>query len=84
MNEKSRPHFGYTEHLIAPCKGCEDRIQGCHADCQRYLSWKEEKASANEKVREYARKHYQNPHHIIARQAFEKGKSLRESRERSK
>lgn len=24
-----------------PCKGCEDRIIGCHATCERYMVWKE-------------------------------------------
>ena len=25
-----------------PCKGeCSDRYPGCHAECERYISWKE-------------------------------------------
>ena len=23
-----------------PCKGCEDRVIGCHATCERYIEWK--------------------------------------------
>lgn len=22
------------------CQGCEDRHQGCHADCEKYKEWK--------------------------------------------
>jgi len=25
-----------------PCRGCEDRHFGCHAECERYKSWKTE------------------------------------------
>jgi len=25
---------------ISPCKNCEDRDTGCHASCERYLTWK--------------------------------------------
>lgn len=25
-----------------PCKGCENRHQFCHCDCEQYKSWKEE------------------------------------------
>ena len=23
----------------SPCKGCEDRHAGCHAECETYLEW---------------------------------------------
>lgn len=23
-----------------PCKGCEERIVGCHSTCERYIEWK--------------------------------------------
>ncbi len=26
----------------APCKDCEERVLGCHASCERYLSFKKE------------------------------------------
>lgn len=26
----------------APCKGCEDRHTGCHADCTRYIAFRRE------------------------------------------
>lgn len=25
-----------------PCKDCEDRHEGCHGGCEKYLGWKEE------------------------------------------
>ena len=25
-----------------PCHGCEDRICGCHAKCERFKAWKQE------------------------------------------
>lgn len=24
----------------APCYGCEDRVIGCHATCNRYIDWR--------------------------------------------
>lgn len=27
---------------LPPCKGCEERFPGCHADCERYKNWKTE------------------------------------------
>ena len=26
----------------APCQGCEDRHSGCHSECKKYKSWKDE------------------------------------------
>ena len=25
---------------LPPCKGCEDRVVGCHSVCERYITWK--------------------------------------------
>lgn len=25
---------------LPPCKGCEDRVIGCHSVCDRYITWK--------------------------------------------
>ena len=25
------------------CKGCEERHEGCHGECERYKAWKEER-----------------------------------------
>ena len=25
-----------------PCRDCEDRHEGCHGGCEKYLGWKEE------------------------------------------
>lgn len=27
--------------MCGPCKGCQDRVIGCHATCERYMAWKE-------------------------------------------
>ena len=27
---------------LSPCKDCGDRYLGCHSDCERYKSYKEE------------------------------------------
>lgn len=32
------------KNSIAPCKDCTDRVQGCHAKCERYGAWKAERA----------------------------------------
>lgn len=26
--------------ICGPCKGCEERIVGCHSTCERYIEWK--------------------------------------------
>ena len=28
---------------LPPCKGCEDRVIGCHSVCDKYITWKAEK-----------------------------------------
>ncbi len=25
---------------LPPCKGCNDRVVGCHSVCDRYITWK--------------------------------------------
>lgn len=27
--------------MFSPCKGCEDRREGCHAECEKYLAFRE-------------------------------------------
>ena len=27
---------------ISPCKGCEDRVVGCHGGCERYKDFREQ------------------------------------------
>ena len=28
---------------LPPCKGCEDRVIGCHSVCDKYITWKAER-----------------------------------------
>lgn len=28
---------------LPPCKGCMDRVIGCHSVCERYITWKAER-----------------------------------------
>ena len=28
---------------LPPCKGCEDRVVGCHSVCDKYITWKAER-----------------------------------------
>lgn len=30
--------------MIAPCKNCPDRKVGCHATCEKYIAFQEERA----------------------------------------
>lgn len=30
---------------ISPCKGCTDRVIGCHGKCKEYIEWVEIKES---------------------------------------
>ena len=36
----------------APCKGCKDRVTGCHSKCDRYKDFQVE----NERIKELRRK----------------------------
>ena len=27
---------------LTPCKGCEDRVPGCHGGCEKYRAFREE------------------------------------------
>lgn len=37
-----------------PCKDCADRCENCHANCERYISWRAECDKAHQ---EYADSH---------------------------
>ena len=32
---------------ISPCAGCQNRFIGCHAHCDEFLTWQEEKKQIN-------------------------------------
>lgn len=33
-------------HKISPCKGCSERVPGCHDRCTSYQQWKMEHTAA--------------------------------------
>lgn len=33
---------------VPPCKGCEERHEGCHAECDRFIKWKADRNAMNE------------------------------------
>lgn len=33
---------------MSPCKGCKDRIVGCHSNCKKYIEWRKELDKAQE------------------------------------
>ncbi len=37
--------------MICPCKGCGDRLAGCHGKCERYKQWKLDRSSFTEDIR---------------------------------
>ena len=39
----------------SPCFGCPDRVLGCHADCEKYNDFKEERIELNKEIRLKAR-----------------------------
>lgn len=43
--------------MKVPCQNCESREVGCHAACERYKAFKEERAEQKRKVTEYRKKH---------------------------
>lgn len=46
MADYNRDTFGkrgYAAHKNAPpCYGCNERYEGCHGKCERYIKWKAE------------------------------------------
>ena len=34
---------------LTPCKDCKDRKVGCHAVCQKYISWQNERKELQKK-----------------------------------
>ena len=38
----------YSTDRLPPCKDCADRHAGCHAECEKYLSWKADHIAACE------------------------------------
>ncbi len=61
--------------MRAPCANCKDRHAGCHAECERYLTWSEERAEARE--RDYNSR-------ICDRYALERDKDIKCARLRAK
>ena len=41
--------------LTAPCKGCQNRIPGCHDRCSAYMEFKAVLAEKNEYLRKHER-----------------------------
>jgi hypothetical protein len=37
--------------MLAPCKDCQERHIGCHAECERYIKFKEESAEIEKRRR---------------------------------
>ena len=35
--------------MSAPCVCCDERRVGCHAECERYMTWSAERRAAKEK-----------------------------------
>jgi len=65
----------FESGVIAPCKGCGNRKLKCHADCEAYLRWKEEKTTEQKKIHAYELEHNTSAHGFLTRQAFgSKGK----------
>ena len=29
----------FTQYKQPPCKGCKDRVPGCHPRCAKYIEW---------------------------------------------
>lgn len=62
--------------MVAPCKGCLERILGCHDSCTKYQSFHKERAEAREWNREMdnsipkktKRKRYKNAYDIRSRE----------------
>lgn len=51
-----RVSIGYQQMILdnnkkTPCKGCEERHPGCHADCEGYLAWKAEYQEKQETIK---------------------------------
>lgn len=38
---------------MSPCKGCKDRIPGCHGKCDGFNEWRRKVDAANEARRKY-------------------------------
>lgn len=33
----------YPIDRLCPCKGCTERLVGCHSTCNRYLEWRKDR-----------------------------------------
>lgn len=57
--------------MRVPCANCADRHAGCHAECERYLTWSKERREARE--RDYNSR-------ICERYAIERDKKIKSSK----
>lgn len=55
-----------------PCHGCTERRAGCHAECEKYKTWVEEREAEKEELRRKKREY-----HAVATY-------MKEARERAK
>lgn len=37
---------------VAPCKGCTDRIVGCHSQCEQYKAFKDDMKAEQDKTKQ--------------------------------
>ena len=57
--------------MPGPCRNCEERRVGCHAECERYLTWAKARREARE--RDYDKRIYE-------RYAIERDKKIKNKR----
>lgn len=61
--------------MKVPCCACDDRHTGCHAECERYLTWASDRLEA--KQRDYDSR-------IAERYALERDKKIKGARLKSR
>lgn len=61
--------------MRVPCGNCEDRHAGCHAECEKYLTWSKERREARE--RDYDSR-------LVERYAIERDKKMKNQMLREK
>ncbi len=50
-------HMYGMRDMHVPCQGCEFREVGCHATCEQYKAFKENRAEQKKKVIAYRKEH---------------------------
>lgn len=69
---------------MPPCKDCEERLVGCHSDCEKYKTWRKVKDRQYKEELEKRRGDIEYEHYVKSRQRKIRDKKVISEKEKRK